>query len=73
MKNLNIGRLVQDLGGAAAVAHAVGVVRTAPYAWVRRGHIRTTVVEKIKTAHPELELDKYFEETTNEDKHGGSA
>ena len=72
MRNLNISRLVHDLGGAAAVATAVGVVRTAPYAWIRRGHIRTTVLEKIKTAHPDVELDQYFEETKNENKSGGS-
>lgn len=73
MKELNIGRLISDLGGATAVASAIGVVRTAPYAWVRRGHIRTTILEKIKTAHPDLELDAYFEESEDEDKHGGSA
>lgn len=73
MKELNIGRLISDLGGATAVASAIGVVRTAPYAWVRRGHIRTTILEKIKTAHPELDVDAYFEETSNENKHGGGA
>ena len=66
MKQLNIQRMVRDLGGAAAVAEAAGVVRTAPYAWMRRGHIRTTVLERIKETHPELDIDQYFEELADD-------
>jgi|TARA_R110002153_G_scaffold3669_1_gene17550 hypothetical protein len=62
MKQLNIERLINDLGGAAAVAEATGVVRTQPYAWIRRGSIRTTILERIKETHPLLDINQYFEE-----------
>jgi len=59
---LNIQRLIDDLGGASAVAQITGVVRTAPYGWINRAYLSSVVLEKIKSEKPEIDLDKYFEE-----------
>lgn len=68
---LNITALIHDLGGAAAVAEMTGTVRTAPYGWVKRSYVSSQVLEKIKTAHPDIDLDHYFEEATHDqDKTG---
>tara|TARA_B100000131_G_scaffold298776_1_gene318562 strand:- start:387 stop:605 length:219 start_codon:yes stop_codon:yes gene_type:complete len=72
MKKLNIKRLIKDVGGARKVAEIVGVQRTAPYGWVRQGHIRSTFLEKITTANPTLNINKYFEERQNEELGGGT-
>lgn len=58
---LNIDRLVSDLGGARRVAEITGVPRTAPYRWAANGYIASTHLETIKAAHPDLDLDEYFE------------
>jgi len=63
---LNISALIRDLGGAAKVAEIAEVVRTAPYGWVRREYVSSVVLEKIKAAKPELDLDHYFEEVTDD-------
>tara|TARA_B100000131_G_scaffold120007_1_gene117003 strand:+ start:4726 stop:5019 length:294 start_codon:yes stop_codon:yes gene_type:complete len=60
-KRLNISRLIEDLGGVSSVAKLAGVVRTAPYGWVNRHYLSSPVLEKIKSAHPELDLNSYFE------------
>lgn len=59
---LNITALIDDLGGVANAAKIAGVVRTAPYGWMRRQYLSSVVLEKIKAAYPDLDLDKYFEE-----------
>ena len=59
---LNIQRLIDDLGGASAVAQIAGVVRTAPYGWINRAYVSNVVLERIKSQKPELDLDLYFEE-----------
>lgn len=59
---LNIQRLIDDLGGASAVAQIAGVVRTAPYGWINREYVSSVVLERIKSQKPELDLDLYFEE-----------
>jgi menaquinone-dependent protoporphyrinogen IX oxidase len=59
---LNIQRLIDDLGGASAVAQIAGVVRTAPYGWINRAYVSSVVLERIKSQKPELDLDLYFEE-----------
>lgn len=63
---LNISNLISDLGGAAKVAEMAGVVRTAPYGWVRREYVSSVVLEKIKAANPDIDLDTYFEEVTDD-------
>ena len=59
---LNIQRLIDDLGGASAVAQIAGVVRIAPYGWINRAYVSSVVLERIKSQKPELDLDLYFEE-----------
>lgn len=69
---LNIEALICDLGGAAEVAKIAGVVRTAPYGWVKRNYVSSSVLEKIKTAKPDIDLDLYFHEVDDDqDKTGG--
>jgi menaquinone-dependent protoporphyrinogen IX oxidase len=63
---LNISKLVADLGGASATAKIAGVPRTAPYGWIDRQYVSSTVLEIIKTQNPDIDLDKYFEEDTDE-------
>lgn len=58
---INISALIEDLGGAAHVARVLGVARTAPYGWVRRRYVSSRVLEQLKTAYPEVDIDAYFE------------
>ena len=48
--HFNIQRLVDDLGGATAVAKQVGIGRTVPYGWVRRSFISSHHLSLIKKA-----------------------
>jgi hypothetical protein len=64
---LNLTRLIADLGGAAEVAQLCGVVRTAPYGWVKRRYVSSQVLERLKTAKPDFNLDPYFE-VVNDDQ-----
>tara|TARA_B100000214_G_scaffold151771_1_gene108662 strand:- start:3563 stop:3790 length:228 start_codon:yes stop_codon:yes gene_type:complete len=68
MKKLNIKKLIDDMGGATKVAEIAGVQRTAPYGWIRQGHIRSTFLEKMTTAHPDIKIDQYFEERGEHDE-----
>ena len=61
---LNISRLVQDVGGATKAATTAGVVRTAPYGWIKRNYIGSPVLEKLLSANPDIKIDDYFELTT---------
>lgn len=58
---MNIARLVADLGGATAVAEMVQKARTTPYSWIRSGYISSENLALLKSARPDLDLDKYFE------------
>lgn len=62
---LDISQLVRDLGGASAVAQSIGVPRQAPYRWIKNKYVSSRVLEKIKTLHPEFNIDKYFTGGTN--------
>lgn len=64
--HFNIQRLIDDLGGAPAVARSLGICRTTPYGWVRRDFVSSTYLSKIKEAWPDLDLDAYFTEELNE-------
>lgn len=64
--HFNIQRLVDDLGGATAVAKQVGIGRTVPYGWVRRSFISSHHLSLIKKANPLLDINIYFE---REDAH----
>lgn len=61
----NIARLVGHLGGAAKTAAICGVGRTAPYGWIKRGYISQVVLERVKGHAPDLDLDQFFEEASN--------
>tara|TARA_B100000925_G_C21569991_1_gene287378 strand:+ start:273 stop:491 length:219 start_codon:yes stop_codon:yes gene_type:complete len=60
--HFNIQKLLDDLGGASAVAKQVGINRTQPYGWVRRGFIGSNYLSKIKAANPTLDINDYFED-----------
>lgn len=62
---MNIERMVNDLGGVAELTNKIGVVRTAPYRWIKSGYISNRVLEKIKTAYPLIDLNQYFERDTH--------
>lgn len=64
--HFNIQKLLNDLGGAAAVAKQVGIGRTVPYGWVRRSFISSHHLSLIKEANPGLDINRYFE---HEDAH----
>ncbi len=70
---LNIERLVTDLGGASSVAKITGVVRTAPYGWIKRCYLSSQVLEKIKEHAPEIDFNDYFEDDEHERKTGRSS
>jgi len=58
---INVARLVSDLGGASAVAKMVRKARTTPYSWIRSGYISSENLALLKSARPDLDLNKYFE------------
>jgi len=68
---LNVRKLVDDLGGARAVASICGVARTAPYGWIKRGYLGSPAIESIKAARPNLDLDYYFQETADDQEQAG--
>jgi len=70
---LDIGRLIEDLGGHTRVSALTGVARTAPYGWVKRGYIGSPHLERIKEAHPNLDLNWYFSEKNDAERSTGTA
>ncbi|MBM38622.1 MAG: hypothetical protein CMO97_06065 [Woeseia sp.] len=60
--HFNIQKLLEDLGGASAVAKQVGIGRTIPYGWVKRKFIGSNHLSKIKKANPQLDINDYFED-----------
>jgi len=67
---LNIEALIADCGGASQTAKIAGVVRTAPYSWIKRQYVSSRVLERIKEARPDLDFNIYFDEDDNENKTG---
>lgn len=59
---LDLDALIADLGGARVVAERIGVGRTVPYGWMRRGAISSKALSKIKESWPDVDLDHYFKE-----------
>lgn len=68
---MNVDKLVRDLGGARRVSEIVGVARTAPYGWIKRGYLGSPVLEKIKAAHPNFDIDYYFQEANDDQEQAG--
>ena len=62
---LNIAKLVEECGGAAAVARITGAVRTAPYGWIARNYVSSRVLESLKKNNPKLDLNRYFDEQSD--------
>jgi hypothetical protein len=58
---LNLHRLFRDLGGPSAIARYTGHPRTSFYRWLDTDSISSKLLEDIKTAFPDIELDFYFE------------
>ena len=67
MKRLNVQRLIEDLG-VRHVAEITGKGRTAPYGWIKRGYVGNHILDAIKSHHPKLNIDSYFEEEAHNDK-----
>lgn len=65
--HFNIQRLLDDLGGASAVAKRIGIGRTVPYGWVRRDFIGSYHLSLIKKFSPGLDLNHYFEEYNHDE------
>jgi len=59
---MKVSQLIDDLGGAAEVARIAGVARTAPYRWIKHNYIGSPILERIKAARPNIDLDYYFKE-----------
>ena len=57
---LNIEKLVDDCGGAAALASALGISRTTPYRWIAQGMMSSRMFERIKEIEPQIKIDDYF-------------
>jgi hypothetical protein len=64
-----IQELIDDLGGAPALAHRLNVCRTIPYGWVRRNFISSTYLSKIKEIAPLLDLNSYFSSENTDENH----
>jgi hypothetical protein len=60
---LEVDRLVDDLGGPARVAAAIGVSRTTPYRWIKRNFMSSRTMEQLKDAFPSLVIEDYFTTT----------
>tara|TARA_R110002124_G_scaffold148027_2_gene313489 strand:+ start:610 stop:972 length:363 start_codon:yes stop_codon:yes gene_type:complete len=58
---LNINRLFRDLGGPSQMARYTGHPRTSFYRWINSDSVNSKLLEDIKTAFPDIELDFYFE------------
>jgi hypothetical protein len=69
---LNIEALIRDCGGASMTAKIAGVVRTAPYSWVKRRYISSRVLERIKEARPDLDINIYFDDEDYNENQTGS-
>jgi hypothetical protein len=58
---LNIHRLIRDLGGPSALARSTGHPRTSFYRWLKSEVVTSRVLEDVKTAFPDIDLNFYFE------------
>lgn len=65
---MRIKEMVDDCGGASALAKNIGVSRTTPYRWINQGALSSRALNKIKAAYPTLDMNKYF----SEEEHDGN-
>lgn len=66
---IDIRKLVEDQGGARAVAEAIGVPRTAPYRWGRTRNVTLRTLERVLSAFPHVRIDKYVIPMENMNEH----
>lgn len=62
-------KLVADLGGPALAAKITGLPRTSPYRWLKSGTVSAATLAAIKAARPDIEIDSYFIEEKESDRH----
>lgn len=60
-RKFDVAALVRDVGGATKAARITGKNRTTPYRWIAQGHISSRLLELIKEAMPEIDMNKYFD------------
>lgn len=60
MRRFNVSMLIRDCGGPYAVARTLQCSSHLPYYWQRHNVMKTTALEKLLQAHPDLYLDDYF-------------
>ena len=66
MRRIDIAQLINDQGGARAVAEAIGVPRTAPYRWCRTGNVTFRTLERLLSAFPHVRIEKYVIQESKE-------
>jgi thymidylate synthase ThyX len=71
MAKFDAKKLIDDCGGPRAVAEQLGKARTAPYRMIRTRFMNTHQLEKLIENNPNLNLNHYFEETTDATKTKG--
>ena len=62
----NIAKLIEDCGGASALAASLGVARTTPYRWLQQGMISSRMLVRIKESQPTINIDDYIEGDSHE-------
>ena len=67
-RKLDVARLIDDLGKPAEVALRMGLRRNAAYRWINTGKISVENLNRLKSAFPDVRLDDYFIQETNDDK-----
>jgi hypothetical protein len=66
---IDLKRLIDDQGGARAVAEAIGVPRTAPYRWGRTRNVTLRTLERVLSAFPHVCIEKYVVRTESTHEH----
>lgn len=66
-------KLIADLGGARAVAQALGLSRTTPYRWLDRSGLSARTLARLKAAFPDLSVDQYFTTKDRDQRGDGTA
>ena len=68
----DINKMLEDLGGCAALAEQLGVSRNVPNGWRRRNYVSSVYLSKIKRVQRELDINQYFKEEVADGDTGSS-
>ena len=68
----DINKMLEDLGGCAALAEQLGVSRNVPNGWRRRNYVSSVYLSKIKRVQPVLDINQYFKEVVTDGGTGSS-